>query len=165
MILSTHAVVGTAIAKVVPMNPLLGFALAFLSHFAMDAIPHWEYRILSYDRNPKNYLKSNIRIDKTFAFDLGRTGLDLSIGMLFSLLLFPPSPDSPILINMLGIAGGVLPDFLQLVYYKTKVQPFTSLQKFHVDIHSKRPFKNMPLGVAVQTTIVGSATFLQKLFS
>jgi hypothetical protein len=43
MILSTHAIVGGAIASLFPSHPLLVVAAGFVSHFAIDAIPHWDY--------------------------------------------------------------------------------------------------------------------------
>jgi hypothetical protein len=47
MILSTHAVVGGAIASLVPSDPILAAAAGFASHFAIDAIPHWDYPLRS----------------------------------------------------------------------------------------------------------------------
>ena len=38
MTLTTHAVVGAAVATLLPSHPLLGISAAFLSHFFVDAI-------------------------------------------------------------------------------------------------------------------------------
>src|SRR6516225_11831962 len=43
MILSTHAIVGGTIASLFPSHPALVVAAGFASHFAIDAIPHWDY--------------------------------------------------------------------------------------------------------------------------
>jgi hypothetical protein len=43
MILSTHAIVGGAIASLFPSHLVLVVAAGFASHFAIDAIPHWDY--------------------------------------------------------------------------------------------------------------------------
>lgn len=40
MFVTSHLLTGAAIGSVVP-NPLLTIPLAFVSHFAMDALPHW----------------------------------------------------------------------------------------------------------------------------
>ena len=53
MILSTHAVVGAALASFVPSHPLAALVIGFASHFALDAIPHWDYPIKSRSVNPK----------------------------------------------------------------------------------------------------------------
>jgi hypothetical protein len=39
MILSTHAIVGAAIASFLPSHPTAAFVLGFASHFVLDAIP------------------------------------------------------------------------------------------------------------------------------
>jgi hypothetical protein len=44
MILSTHAVVGAALASFVPSHPFAAFMIGFASHFALDTIRrpfHW----------------------------------------------------------------------------------------------------------------------------
>jgi hypothetical protein len=47
MILSTHAVVGGAIASLIPGHPVLAFVIGTASHFAIDAIPHVDYPLYS----------------------------------------------------------------------------------------------------------------------
>jgi hypothetical protein len=47
MILSTHAVVGGAIASFMPGHPVLAFVIGAASHFAIDAIPHVDYPLHS----------------------------------------------------------------------------------------------------------------------
>ena len=44
MLLAPHILVGAAVASRF-QNPLLGIVFAFLSHFLLDSIPHWEYSI------------------------------------------------------------------------------------------------------------------------
>ena len=41
MFLTPHVAVAVAIAAVVP-NPILAIPLAFLSHFVLDMLPHWD---------------------------------------------------------------------------------------------------------------------------
>ncbi len=41
MLSTPHLLVGAAIVKIVP-DPAIGLPLAFLSHFALDSIPHWD---------------------------------------------------------------------------------------------------------------------------
>jgi hypothetical protein len=53
MILTTHAVVGAALASFVPSHPAVAFVLGFGSHFILDAIPHVDYPIGSRSVNPK----------------------------------------------------------------------------------------------------------------
>ena len=53
MILSTHAIVGAAIASFLPSHPTTAFVLGFGSHFVLDAIPHWDYPIKSASVDPE----------------------------------------------------------------------------------------------------------------
>src|ERR1700743_1355819 len=53
MILTSHAVVGAALASFVPSHPAVAFVLGFGSHFVLDAIPHVDYPIRSRSVNPK----------------------------------------------------------------------------------------------------------------
>jgi hypothetical protein len=72
MILSTHAVVGAALATFVPSHPVAAFMMGFASHFALDAIPHWDYPIKSRSVNP--------RIGAPMVFDNALLQDALSIG-------------------------------------------------------------------------------------
>src|SRR6266700_2786307 len=53
MILSTHAIVGAALASFLPSHPAAAFVAGFASHFALDAIPHVDYPIKSRSVNPR----------------------------------------------------------------------------------------------------------------
>jgi hypothetical protein len=53
MILTTHAIVGAALASFLPSHPAAAFVVGFASHFALDAIPHVDYPIKSRSVNPK----------------------------------------------------------------------------------------------------------------
>ena len=43
MLETPHGLVGMAIVAAIP-NPLVSLPLAFLSHFAVDMLPHWNWR-------------------------------------------------------------------------------------------------------------------------
>jgi hypothetical protein len=161
MTLTTHMAVGTAVASLFPHNPALGFGVAFLSHFVLDAIPHWDYPIdvKSDGKNSMNndivlgigFLKSFIKI----CFD-GFLGLILSALFLTFLLKSGGYGYQFLSILFSGAVGGALPDFLQLVYMKWRHEPLISLQKFHIWIHGKNwgnVIKTLP-GIFLQTAIV-----------
>jgi hypothetical protein len=52
MILVTHGIIGGAVVALLPTHPVIGVTLAFASHFAFDAIPHWDYKIYSQSIHP-----------------------------------------------------------------------------------------------------------------
>jgi hypothetical protein len=43
MTLTTHAIVGGALASLFQTQPIAAIAVGVASHFAIDAIPHWVY--------------------------------------------------------------------------------------------------------------------------
>jgi hypothetical protein len=43
MLETPHALVGMVFAAIIP-NPLVGWPLAFLSHFLVDMLPHWNWQ-------------------------------------------------------------------------------------------------------------------------
>ncbi|MDH2406583.1 hypothetical protein QCM77_43035 [Bradyrhizobium sp. SSUT18] len=79
MILSTHAVVGGAIASLFPSHPVLVAVAAFASHFAIDAIPHWDYPLRAMMLKPG---ANNRRLlaDPRLFLDLTLIGLDACAG-------------------------------------------------------------------------------------
>jgi hypothetical protein len=75
MILSTHAVVGGAIASLFPSHPVLVAVAAFASHFAIDAIPHWDYPLRAITLKPG---ANNRRLLKRDGVRLNRFGIPKS---------------------------------------------------------------------------------------
>jgi hypothetical protein len=161
MILATHALGGTVAALLFRSNPVLAFCAAFASHFALDAIPHWDYPVRSLERSGQTGEPIR-KLDSVLLGDIARTGLDFVVGAALSFFLATPDGVSAIIIVGLGVVGGVLPDFLQLVYYILKAGPILQLQKFHQWVHAAdRRLKTMPaLGVPVQIVIAGVLAWL-----
>lgn len=153
MTLATHAVVGGTVAALFPSHPIIAFSAGFFSHFILDAIPHWDYKLLSAYANPDCCTDSNkIQADKYFILDLIRIGCDALLGLMIVFILwnFVFSVDWRILI--LGAIGGMLPDFLQFVYARFPYQPMTALQKFHTSLmHAEYRLNDRPIiGVSTQ---------------
>lgn len=169
MTLATHAVVGAVVAQLFPNHPVVAFTAGFCSHFLFDAIPHWDYEILSDYSNPDIAMAHNaqsngasraIRMDRAFIKDLMRTGTDVLIGLaIVAVFLYVGFLFNPI-VAFIGAISAIFPDFLQLVYNRLPYQPLTALQKFHQKIHAEsRPFKDKHVhGIAVQILIVGVTT-------
>lgn len=158
MTLTAHAIVGAAVASALPQEPLLAFALACGSHFLVDAIPHYDYQVRSPSIHP--LIASKMTYDLTLFLDLCAIGLDALLGLVISVLLFGLSP-----VVLLGIAGGMLPDFLQFVWMRLKVEPFSSLQRFHQWIHSKNHLLGRPIfGFISQVLFLAAVVGMAKLY-
>lgn len=161
MTLTTHAVVGAALASSMPDHLLVGFVLAFASHFVLDAIPHWDYSLSSYKKDDSNRLNDAMAINKDFFVDLLKIGCDMSCGILLVLLFFTLNGPHLLWAPLIGAFGAVLPDALQFVYFKWRHQPMVSLQRFHVWCHSERDFNDKPLvGVPFQAVLIALAVYV-----
>jgi hypothetical protein len=86
MILSTHAIVGAALASFLPAHPIGAFVIGFGSHFVLDAIPHWDYPIRSRSVDPR--IGAPAVFDNALRLDALTIGSDAFFGIVIALLLF-----------------------------------------------------------------------------
>lgn len=160
MVLTTHAIVGASVANLMPSHPILGFTAGFASHFLLDAIPHWDYHLLSSKKDSQNPLNNDLILGKNFIIDLAKISTDALIGTMIAIFLFIDISNfnlNSFLTSAIfwGIVGSLLPDVLQFVYFKWRHEPLTTLQRFHNWIQKKRNLKNKPvLGIVSQLTII-----------
>jgi len=159
MILSVHAIFGASVASLVPNHPIMAFSLGFLGHFALDAIPHKDYELISVDSN-SNSTEKKIIIDslyKKFRFirDVVLVSFDALMGSFLAFLFFF-NPIHP-WIFLIGAIGSLIPDFLTFLYLIIKHKPLILFFDFHSSIiHSKRILKlSQPAGVFLQFCTVG----------
>jgi len=137
--------------KLMPYHPAIGLSLAFASHFVLDALPHWDYHLDSYEYNKKDPLKSVIHLNKKFLGDLAKMGLDGTFGLILAIILFSGNW----FLIALGAIGAMFPDFLQFVYLQTRREPFLYLQRFHLWIHTKHEIKKISFaGIIPQIVII-----------
>ena len=166
MTLTTHAIVGAALASFLTASPLAAAALAFASHFALDAIPHWDYPIASASVQPDK--AGAMKYDRALLRDAAVIGLDALIGTAIGLALFA-SPAN-FWIVLLGAAMAILPDPLQFLYGRFPREPLRSLQRFHVWIHTEVRLKGRPVfGLLTQlafvTLVVAFSLALHRMYS
>ncbi len=134
---------------------VFGFSIGFGSHFILDSIPHWDYKLRSSKRNKQKPLTNDIIIGKDFYIDLIKIGLDALLGLALPLFFLGFLQHQLILMILCGAIGGMTPDFLQFVYFKWRHEPLISLQKFHISMHAKTGLNDKPLlGVLCQTAII-----------
>ena len=154
MILVTHAILGGAIGAATG-NPFLAFFTGFISHFVLDAIPHWDYHISSGRTNSEtDFTKNDIVINKESVGDILKIGLDFFGGIIIAYLLFRNGNTLDWAV-LLGALGGTTPDFMQFLYYKLRLKPLFWLQKFHLFMHAEKSLKHYPiLGASVQAIFI-----------
>jgi len=128
MLSTPHLLTGAAIVKIIP-NPALGLPLAFLSHFALDSIPHW-------DGSPKAPYSKKM---------FGWIFLDYAFGASLVLILTVGYPNPEQYFLWLGAFLGTLPDFILGLYkhfevYLAKYKIFRLPNQFHMSIQRNLPF-------------------------
>lgn len=138
MTLTAHAITGAALASLVPDQPLVGFVIGFASHFVLDAIPHWDYKLNSKKEDSNNHMNDDMVINKDFLKDILKISFDGILGLLLSLIVFNFYFKFPTLVVLSGVIGAMMPDALQFVYMKWRHEPLISLQKFHLWIHADK---------------------------
>jgi hypothetical protein len=161
MILSSHAVVGAALASLMPSHPAAAFAVGFASHFALDAIPHSDYRIRSGAINPK--VGAPLVLDRALLLDLLTIGGDGLLGLVAALLLF--AAPASLWAVLLGALGAMLPDPLQVVHAHFPHEPLNSLQRFHRWAHSDKKVQGLFLGFGSQAAFVAAVAGLISIFN
>src|SRR6266478_1396934 len=149
VILSTHAIVGAAIASLVPNHPALAFASGMASHFAIDAIPHWDYPLRAISVKPNT--NAGLRLSWFLCRDLGLIALDACVGLAVAVWLYA-TPVAEISV-LLGALGAMLPDPLQVAHRICPLEPLRTLQRFHVWVHTKRKL-TWPIGVSSQLSFI-----------
>lgn len=155
MTLTTHAVIGGAIAGSLTHAPLAGLLLAFATHFAADAIPHWDYKLKSRQDNKEKPLERTLGYGAVFHRDLMVIGMDAFLGFLLITILAWLAGFSFWFI-WFGAALGMLPDALQFAYHRLGGTTLTAIQYFHVVImHAKSDLKDKPVwGIFTQLLLI-----------
>lgn len=161
MILSSHAVVGAALASLIPSHPLAAFAVGFASHFALDAIPHVDYPIRSRSVNPD--IGAPIVFDTALWRDVLTIGFDGLFGIAAAIVLFGSA--ATLWTVLLGAVGAMLPDPLQVVQAHFPNQPLRTLQRFHRWAHSDKQVHGLMLGVGTQAAFVAAVSGIASVIN
>jgi len=162
MILTTHAIVGAAVGRLFPFNPIIAFLAGFVSHFVIDAIPHWHYKVESIESEPKSSERAFL-INKRLVFDFFVIGLDLLIGLYLAMEIFDRGDYSNYSV-FAGALGGIFPDglvFLSLIW-RTKI--LLLFRKFHRFVHARWNInKSFVLGPLSQLVFIVIAVLISKM--
>lgn len=150
MLAASHALVGASLVKMIP-DPKISLPLAFLSHFFLDAIPHWDF-ITNLEDQEKHYSPSaGTFVPKSQrSAIIAKTILEFSVGVGLSFYLFQS-------VNPVYLASGIffaqLPDYLEAPYlfFKISFPPSVAIKKIQTALHSRVSF---PWGLITQFAVV-----------
>lgn len=165
MTLTTHALVGTAAAQLFPTHAAVAFGAAFVSHLVIDTLPHWDYPLKSHKKDPNRPMENDMVIGKDFVRDFSIMAGDALLGLLVSLAIFSVFLFSmPVLLVFVGVVGGLLPDALQFVYFKTRSRILYPLQWLHQRIQKGKSLHVSVLrGLRYQAFLVTAVLAIEKL--
>lgn len=161
MTLTAHAIVGAGVAATMTQFPVLGITLAFGSHFLLDAIPHYDYRIRSASIHPE---KGGVfEYNQALILDFLSIALDFVVGLLLGVAFFA-TPETTAIIGIAAFMG-MFPDALQFAYARLKREPFISIQRFHKWMHTKHHLREYPIfGVISQIVFVALIVVLLHMY-
>lgn len=153
MLLAPHILVGAAVASKFT-NPFLGLLFAFLSHFLLDRIPHWEYSI-----DPIKQVKARGIFYSTPI--LKRVALDISCGFAILILAVNLSNNAiPLWAWAMGGFLGILPDGLSFLLFAKRGESGTFYHFlafffiFHRRIHYSKEKGLPPLRIGLGTQAI-----------
>ena len=119
MVITSHMLVGAAIGVHSP-NVWAAFCFGFISHYLLDALPHWDYL-------------DGIKISKFN--QLAKIFIDFIIGSTVVVILFWPLSFNFNILIIFGLFGALLPDFIEFFYTNFKIKLLRPLSLFHNKIH------------------------------
>lgn len=155
MILSTHAVVGSSISHAFSLNPVGSFAVGFISHFVLDAIPHWDYPTYFFN-GTKGKTISKCKI---FIIDGIKIILDIAGGTVIPTILFYQGDGNFAFIC--GALGGMAPDFFHILYRLFPHKLISKINDFHHFCHTRIKLKDWHIaGPALQILFSTACVFL-----
>lgn len=149
MVLTPHILAGAALGANIA-NPLAAAGSAFALHFALDAIPHWDYDIRSSRK------KAAIKV-----------GVDLAIACAATLFLIRHMPPEQQINTLVGGFFGVLPDgflFLSFIFKNKLLDRFARFHDFwHQLFIQKEQKPPLALGFGVQIAAALPAILMRVL--
>jgi hypothetical protein len=156
MILTPHILVGAAIGSKFSWPAV--FFIGFLSHYLLDALPHYEY-----DISDIKYKK--IQLNKAFFITLLKLTGDFCLGLLIVLLFIFNNPH--FFMAAWGVFSSLLPDGLLFLYWNF---PNNRLLKFFANPHRASHYlKNKSpvwLGLIIEIIVsLAALIFLALCFS
>lgn len=161
MVLTPHAVVGAALASAFGLGPGGALVAGFVSHFLLDSLPHWDYKLSSANIDEENPFNDDIPISRESLRDWAKIGLDLALGLGLIFLFFSLNGQGVRVVSLLaGALGGLLPDGLQILFMKLRREPLKTFFRFHLFMHSPRRIRDTLWGPFWQGIILLLALIL-----
>lgn len=144
MLTTSHALMAGVILKAIP-DPKIALPLAFISHFVLDLVPHWD--LMTERGNGNAY--STLAKEK----NLSKLAFWATMEMLFGVgLTFWLFQNLNPLILLTAILVAQLPDWIEMPYlfWGIKFTPSILVKRFQSRTHSRL---SLPWGLVIQIVI------------
>lgn len=155
MILASHIIISGILGSKA-QNYFLAAIIGLVSHYVLDAIPHWDYLPEEFQSRVKtdgDFIKN-----KKFWKELSKVAIDGLIGLILLLILTSFYQNLNIASALISAFFGILPDALSLLYWITKWRAIKWNHDFQVFIHYSIFKKTEPdfwPGIATQIATIG----------
>jgi len=170
MTLTTHALVGVVAASFFPEQPYLAFAAGVVSHFAIDALPHWDYKLwLRSLEEHADHLHTDMRMGKDFWHDFAIIAADALVGFVLTFVV-AWLLNMPLELALIGAGAGLYPDLLSFAYFKARhyarwlANAYEPVQRFHKFVQWKELHHiHWTQGIGMQGALVAVVVALAAL--
>jgi hypothetical protein len=152
MLETPHVVIGAAIASKIP-NPFISIPLAFLSHFVLEGVPHWNPHIVAETK------KYGMPTRKSIAIITADVTLALITGSLIAWQTMPNTKHAMVI--MAASLASVLPDLIEAPYFFLKMR--TKFLKDWLTFQKSLQVDTTPFwGFLTQALTIAAAIFWLK---
>ncbi len=164
MILASHIIVSGLVGSAAK-NYFAAAFFGFTSHYILDTLPHWDYSIDDFSpESPSGLFKT-----KNAWRNIAKLATDVAGGIIVLLILLNriyQNNIENIAPVFIGAVFGVLPDALQLLYWKTKTPYLKWLSDIHAFTHSifNKTKKTALPGLAYQIITIALVFIALKFF-
>ena len=157
MILASHIII-SGLLGATTQNYFLAAVFGFVSHYIIDAIPHWD-SYLSPEFKIRAEIKDGSFIkEKFFWKEISKIAIDILIGLILLFIFLQNLNFVSIIAVFISVFFSVLPDALQFLYWITKWQSL----KWNIDLHDfihnaihKKIEQGFWPGMAIQVATIG----------
>jgi hypothetical protein len=136
-----HFLAGSLIALAIP-SPIIAVCLAFLSHFAMDALPHFGYA------GQKGYSEA---LKHKLSYIVATVSFVLVV--LVAIILIVTSSWFALAVGLVAISPDIIGLWNYLAFEKKGNTGNNILTKLHIQYHRKIQWRERPWGIYIELAV------------
>ena len=160
MILTSHIIISGILGSQT-QNYFLAALIGLVSHYVLDAIPHWDYLSDEFEsgaKSGKNFMKK-----KKFWLELAKIGGDALAGFILLFIFTQFYQNISIIPAIIGGFFGVLPDALSFLYWMTGskfIKWNYDIQQFVHNLTAPKTRRDFLPGTITQISAIAAVLFV-----